>query len=68
MGFLEIFVSSSDKHLPVLNLRVMDLPGFKFDLAFQVDISGKQNSLIDVIVESVDGDAQFRVVSNDHIG
>lgn len=46
----------------------MALSGLELHPALQVDVSGKENPLINVVVEGVHGNAQLRVVRNDHVG
>ncbi len=61
------------KHAPFKNSTVLDLcfmylTWFKLDFAFEVDISGGENTVIQIRIESPDRHIQFRMVCEDLIG
>lgn len=64
----EIAVHASRKDVTVSDLCFVALAGAEFRLAFQVDIPGCKESLIDVGVDGTDGHIQFRMVCHDLIG
>ena len=67
MGILKVLVGPSDEYLTVFNLRAMDLPGFEFHLTFQINISCKQNPLVDIVVQRIYRNPQFRMTGKDHV-
>lgn len=63
----KVRIHSSLKDSPLFDLCLMAFPGFEFHLALQIDISGRQDSLIQIGIKGSDGHIQFRMVGDDLI-
>lgn len=53
MFFLKIGIGSANKYGTVRDLCFVTVSGFELDLAFQVDVPGEKNPLVNVVVQSV---------------
>lgn len=47
---------------------LFSLSGLELWLAFQINVSGQQDTLIDIVVQSLDRHIQFRMIGKDVIG
>ncbi len=65
---LKVLIGSIDKNGAVYDLSLMTLTGVELDFAFQVDIPGSEQSLVELGINSPDRKLQFRTVGNNLIG
>jgi hypothetical protein len=65
---LKILVSPSIEDFTVGDSRLLSLSGLELWLAFQINVSGQQDTLIDIVVLSLDRHIQFRMIGKDVIG
>ncbi len=61
----EICIHPSLKDGAVLDLCLMALSWLKFHLAFQINVPGSQDALIQIGIKSSDGHVKFRMVGDD---
>lgn len=64
---LKVGIGPPCKYSTVCNLGFVAFSGFKLYLALQVNVSGKEKPLVDIVVEGVHGNPQLRMVRNDHV-
>ena len=68
MVVLKIFVGTPHEDFAVRDLGVVGLSLFKLYFSLEVDIPGEQKVLVNIVVQSLHRDAQFRMICEDHIG
>ena len=64
---LKVLIGAADKNCTVCDLRFMTLTRFEFHLAFQINITRREQSLVQIGIHSSDRKIQFRMVGNDLI-
>lgn len=67
MRILKVFIGSSDEYLMVFDLCAMGLAWLEIPLASEVNISEEQYPLVDVVVQRIDRNTQFRMAGDKHI-
>jgi hypothetical protein len=65
--FTEICIRPANKNGTLFDLSLVALAGFEFDLSFKVDISGTEQSHVDIGIQSSYGQIQLRMIGDDLI-
>lgn len=65
---MKILISPSIKDFTVGDSCLLSLSGFKLRFAFQINVSGQQDTLINVVVQCLDRYIQLRMIGEDVIG
>ena len=61
----EVGIQSADKNGTLGDLGLMNLPDLELHLTLQVDVSCREQSHVDVVVEGTNGEVQFRMIDED---
>lgn len=62
---LKVLIGPADKGFPVADSGLGVFPRLEPRLPFQINVTGQKDALVNVVVEGLDADAEFRMVCDD---